>query len=291
YSISLTEPYFLDSDYSLTLAGFYRDREFEEYDETRFGGRVRLGRRFGDRWSAGLNLRAENVELSDFDSDAPVDYLEAEGPDTLIGVGVSAIRTTVPPAERLYPSRGARTELGVEQVMGDYSFTKLSLDHEFWIGVYEDYLGRRSVFSMRVAANWIPQEGEAPVYERYYLGGRSFRGFDFRGVSPRGIRSDTGEVGNDPVGGDWSFFAGAEFRQPIWGVTDGRPIIAGVAFVDTGTVLEEIGFDDYRLSVGLGLRMLLPISPAPLAFDFGFPLIQEDEDDTQLFSFSIDIPF
>lgn len=292
YSVSLTEPALFDTDYSATIGAFLRDRIFSDHDEQRLGTRLRFGRRFGDRWTAGVTTRVERVELSDIDSDAPVDLFEDSGPNTLLGVGVEAVRTTVPPAERLFPTRGARTELGVEQVFGDFSFTKLRADHQVWLALYEDFLGRRSVLSLNVGARWNLQQGEAPLYERYFHGGRSFRGFDFRGVSPRGIRNDTGEQGRDPVGGDWSFFAGAEFLQPIWGEADlGRALVSGVAFIDTGTVIEDPGFDDYRVSVGFGVRLLLPISPAPLAFDFGFPIVKESGDRTRLFSFSVDLPF
>ena len=52
------------------------------------------------------------------------------------------------------------------------------------------------------------------------------------------------------------------------------------------------GFEDYRVSVGIGLRLYFPqLSPAPLAFDFGFPVLKEDTDEDRLFTFSIDLPF
>ena len=63
-------------------------------------------------------------------------------------------------------------------------------------------------------------------------------------------------------------------------------------FVDSGTVTNTPGFDDYRVSVGLGLRLYLPIlGPAPLAFDFGFPIVKQADDETQVFSFSAELPF
>ncbi len=291
YSISITEPALFESDTSLTTALFFREREFDDHDEQRYGGRGRIGRRFGDRWAGGITIRYEVVELSDIDSDAPTDLFEVEDANTVIGIGFAGTRTTVPPAERLSPSRGARTEISVEQVTGDFDFTKLSFEHELWIPITEDFLERKSVLSLRTQVRYNPQEGEAPIYERYFLGGRSFRGFDFRGVSPRGVRADNGEPSDDPIGGDFSFFLGAEYLQPIWGNAQGRAILSGVVFVDSGTVREEFGLEEYRVSVGVGVRLLLPISPAPLAFDFGFPIKDEDDDEDQLFSFSIDLPF
>ncbi len=294
YSISLNEPRLFDTDYSFGITGYYRDREFDEYDEQRFGGRLRVGRRFGDRWVGGVAIRGERVRLDDISSSAAVDVFDAEGPDTLVGFSVYMTRTTVPPGERLYPARGARTELSIEQVIGDYTFAKLSGEHQVWLTLDEDFLERKKIVTMKVAANYIPQDADdVPLYERYYLGGRSFRGFDFQGISPRGVRADTGLPGNDPVGGTWSFFAGIEYQHPVWGVdpATGRPIVAVVGFLDTGTVTNDVSFDDYRVAVGAGVRLLLPISPVPLAFDFGFPILKQDEDDEQLFSFSVDLPF
>ena len=66
----------------------------------------------------------------------------------------------------------------------------------------------------------------------------------------------------------------------------------GVLFVDSGTVTEDIGFDDYRVSIGFGIRLYIPqFGEVPIAFDFGFPLLKEDTDEEQLISFSAELPF
>ena len=289
YSLSLREPSLWDSDYSGTVGAFYRNRDYLEYREERFGGRVGVGRRFGTRWQGGVTLRAESVELLDIEPDQPVDVFEVADRALLTGLGFTLTRDTLD--NRFRPRRGARTEIGIEQVGvvgGDYSFTKLNAEHEFFVPVYEDFLGRTTVFSTKIASSYIPQnKDEVPVYERYYLGGQSFRGFDFRGVSPVGIRNDNGELGDDPVGGTWSFFLGSQIVQPLFAET-----ISGVVFVDSGTVGYDVGFDDYRVSAGVGIRLYVPqISPAPIGFDFGFPLLEEPTDENRVFTFFIDLPF
>lgn len=289
YSISLSDPALFDSDYSGSVLARYRNRDFIDYDEERYGGQIGFGRRFGTRWRGGGFVRADIVELNDIDEDQPVDVFESADQALITGVGFSLNRNTLDNPFR--PRRGARSEIGIEQVGalgGDYTFTKLAAEHEFFVPVYEDFLGRTTVVSTRIAASWIPQDpGDVPVYERYYLGGQSFRGFDFRGVSPVGIRNDTGELGDDPVGGTWSFFLGSQIVHPIF-----EEIISGVLFVDTGTVTNDIGFEDYRLSVGVGIRLYIPqISPAPIGFDFGFPLVEEPTDEGRVFTFFIDVPF
>ena len=55
---------------------------------------------------------------------------------------------------------------------------------------------------------------------------------------------------------------------------------------------DDLAFDEWRVSVGMGLRLYIPqLSPAPLAFDCGFPIIKEDRDESRLFTFTVDLPF
>ena len=64
--------------------------------------------------------------------------------------------------------------------------------------------------------------------------------------------------------------------------------LRGVVFIDTGTVEEKFTFTSYRASAGVGVRWTVPFfGPIPISFDFGFPLNKDDDDDTQIFSFSL----
>lgn len=286
YSTSLTEPSLFDSDYSGTLAFSYRQRNYRQYDEERVGGRATVTRRFGTRWVGSGFVRLEQVGLSDLDAGSPTDFYDVADDSVLLGFGASLVRTQVD--DRTRPTRGTRVELGIEQVTGDFTFTRLTAEHYAFFALREDLLGRRTVLSMRTAMGLVPQgQDETPTYERFYGGGRSFRGFDFRGISPRGVRNDNNEPSNEAVGGTWSFFWGLELEQPLY-----ENIFSGVVFLDTGTVLEDFGFEQYRVSVGAGIRITVPmLSNVPLAFDFGFPILKEDADETRLFTFNIDVPF
>ncbi|HCT44552.1 MAG TPA: hypothetical protein DF699_05020, partial [Phycisphaerales bacterium] len=286
YSIGLSEPYLLESKYSGSANLFYRNRDFDEFDEKRVGTRLGLGRRFGTRWQGSLSVRAEQVELSDIEPDRPQDVFAVADANLLVGTEVSLNRTTLDSITR--PTKGARTNISIEQVVGDFEFTKMELSHSVFIPIREDYLGRSTVLNLRGRIGYIPQDrGDTPTYERFYLGGQSFRGFNFRTVSPKGIRNDNGMQSDDPIGGNWLFFMGAEIEQPFY-----EDILSVVAFIDAGTVTFDPGFDDFRVAVGVGLRFYVPqLSPAPLALDFGFPILSEDLDEDRLFTFSIDLPF
>ncbi len=286
YTIGLTEPYLFESNYSGSANIFYRKRDFDEFDEQRTGARLGVGRRFGTRWSGNITLRAEEVELSNIEPDRPVDIFAVEDANLLVGTEASLQRTTLD--SFTHPTKGSRTRLGAEQVMGDFEFTRLEASHTVYIPIREDYLGRSTVLNLSGRVGYIPQgRDDTPTYERFYLGGQNFRGFNFRTVSPKGIRNDNGLPSDDPIGGTWLFFLGAEVEQPIY-----EDILSVVGFIDSGTVTFDPGLDDYRVSVGFGFRFYISaLSPAPLALDFGFPILKQDDDEDRLFTFSIDLPF
>src|SRR5690606_5082682 len=98
----------------------------------------------------------------------------------------------------VFPSRGTRIELGLERVGalgGDYDFTRAIAQYDQFWTVDEDIFDRKTIVHWRVELGWIFEEDEAPMFERFYAGGRSFRGFRFRGVGPRGVQANNGLVG------------------------------------------------------------------------------------------------
>lgn len=289
YSISLSDPYLFDTDYSGGITGFFFKRDYDQYDEGRLGARLSLGRRFGERWIGNLNFRFDNVDISSIEPDAPTDLFAVEGSSVVSGISAKLQRTTVD--SRIRPTKGSRITAEIEHVGalgGDYNFTRLSLEHQVFIPVYESFLGYRTVLSWKTTLSYIPDgKNEVPIFERLYLGGRSLRGFKYRTVSPKGYRNDNGMLGNDGVGGTWLFFTGVELQQPLY-----QDIVSGVVFMDTGTVTNRPGFAEYRVGAGVGLRIAVPqLGPVPLAFDFGFPLLKQDGDQKRLFSFTLDVPF
>ncbi len=289
YSISFREPNVLETDYSFGTSLSFFQREFDSYDEERTGGSVSLGRRFGDVWSASASLRTTAVDISEIDTDAPVDVFAAQGESDVTGVGFGVVRNTTD--SNLFPTRGSRWEFNIESVGplgGDFDFTRISTEfQQFWT-VDEDFFGRRTVLSWRVGASIIPEDDEAPFFERLYLGGQSsFRGFEFRGVGPRGVRNDTGTLGDDAVGDEWLLTTSVEYNYPIY-----TEVLRGVFFSDMGTLTNDPGVDDWRVSIGAGLRIKVPFfGSAPFALDLAVPVLKEDGDEEQVLSFSLDLPF
>ncbi|MBY0308929.1 MAG: BamA/TamA family outer membrane protein, partial [Phycisphaerales bacterium] len=290
YSLNVADPYLFDSDYSGSAGISFRERKYAQYDEDRTSLGLSVGRRLGERWMATASVRAEKINIRNIDTDAAQDLWDVEGDNSLTSLAVKLRRTTLD--RQVRPTRGTILEFNAEQVGalgGDYSFTKLGAQGSLYVPVDEDALGLRTVLLLRSAMFWIPDDKSGvPVYERFFQGGREFRGFRFRGFGPREPRhDDPTRPARDTTGGTWSFFAGAQVEKPLV-----EEYISGVVFLDSGTLAYDPGFSDYRASVGVGLRVYIPaLGPVPLAFDYGFAFLKQDGDRTRGFSFSLDIPF
>lgn len=289
YSIGFREPYLFESDYFFDVSLSAFDAVREDFDEGRISVRTGFGRRLGDVWTGSVRFRAEKIDITDIETDAPVDVFAVAGESDLSSVGFSLTRSTTD--SNITPSRGSRLNLGVSQfgaLGGDYDFTRLTAGYsQFWT-LDEDFLGRKTILSLKINSGFIPQDtSDVPLFERFYSGGRDFRGFGFRGVGPRGIRNDTLTLGDEPVGGRFEFISRLQYEVPVY-----SQFIRWAFFTDQGTIQDEFGFDQWRVAVGTGLRLRIPFfGQAPIAIDFGIPILEEEGDETQILSFSIELPF
>ena len=91
----------------------------------------------------------------------------------------------------------------------------------------------------------------------------------------------------NPVGGQFLFFAGAQVEVPVF-----SDAVTMVFFTDSGTVDNSVSLNQYRVSIGSGLRLYIPMmGPAPIALDFAYPIVKQEFDSTQTFSFNAELPF
>ncbi|QQE09954.1 outer membrane protein assembly factor BamA [Planctomycetota bacterium] len=291
YSVTFREPYFFETDYFFDSFFRFFDREREDWNEQRLGGTIGIGQRFGDVWSGQVTGRAEQVLISEISADAPVDVFEVKGQNFIDSLGFVLTRSTTD--SYILPSKGSSFNLtfdGFGALGGNFEFQRVRARYSTYWTLDEDFLGRKSILSFRTdIGNIFGGSNPAPTFERFYAGGfRSFRGFRYRGVGPRGRRrpQDGGELTEDPVGGNFIWLVGAQYQVPIW-----DRFLSGVVFTDQGTVQSQAGVDEWRVSVGAGIRFSVPfLSQAPFAVDFGIPLAKQPGDQTQLVAFDIAIP-
>lgn len=132
------------------------------------------------------------------------------------------------------------------------------------------------------------------VTERFFTSGRTFRGFESRGVGPRDIESAV----EDPLGGQ--YFAVARFEA---GFPLGIPQeygIRGGAFLDLGSVWglpdtdgvgEEAVDDGFALRSAVGLALFVNTPIGPLRFNFTEAILKEDFDRERNFDLTISTEF
>ena len=295
YNVSIGDPHLLDSDWGGNAGLNYRTRFYDQWKEERATAIFGISTRIGDFWSFSANPRMEMVTLTDFDSSTPVEVWEQRGPSYNSAIMAQLTRTEVDNPQR--PGRGSQIEMqaGYHGAFGgDYYYPQVGVNLTQFFTTYEDFLGRKQILRLRTQCSYIFSEN-APVYERWYLGGRTLRGFAFRTVSPKSNRSIGDDPpstfysnpSNNPIGGNFLFFAGAQYEVPVIG-----EFLAVVAFVDSGTVNNDGWLSEYRVGAGLGTRIYIPqFGQAPIALDFAFPVMKQQNDEEQIFSFTIDLPF
>lgn len=287
YLISWTDPYFLDSNYSVGVSGFFFNRYYRDWKEDRLGGRFTLGKVLANGFSelsettydlsAIGAVRLESVDVSNPRVPTPA-LLQAALGESFLSTARGSLVYDARDSQFL-PAKGHMVSVGYEQAFGDFSYPRFDAEAHQYFTVFErPDGGGKHILSLGLQAAWTGND--TPIFERYYAGGfQSIRGFTYRGVSPidGGVR----------IGGRWMFLGGAEYMVPI----TADEMLAAVGFCDFGTIEDsKVGFDNFRVTVGAGLRITVPImGPAPIALDFGFPIAKQNFDDTRVFSFSVGV--
>jgi len=278
FSVSFTQPYVYDRPVSLETAISGYERFQESYDEKRLKGYLGFEKRYPNEWRRGFSFRAESVEVLDLEFDAPQEIRDVKGNNDLAGVRVYIRRDTTD--NRFLPTKGYNFSAGYEQVGGDFTFGVVDGTHRWYKTLYEDLAERKTVFELKLHAATVI--GDAPPFEKFYGGGTgSIRGFEYRGVSTRGLQTNVANPQRkDPIGSDWIFTSNAEVAVPL-----ASEVFSALFFVDTG-MIESGGV---RASVGTGLQIMLPqwFGPVPMRFELAVPFMDEEEDETKVFSFSV----
>lgn len=289
YSLNFEEPRVFDTEWGFRTNLTWQERQYIRQIESSRRATVGVDRRFGNNWNASFNLRSDAAEIDPSNDSVPVEYFLDGERSTVNGVGLQLRRTTLSSFFR--PTAGGSVELSLEQVGflgGDFSWWKADLEWTQFFLLGTDDQGRNRVLRWNARlGNIFDSVPRVPLWERYYLGGNSLRGFENRTISPKSVRASDGEPSSDPIGGSFLAFAGLQYEHPLVGEN-----FALAVFVDSGTVLTEPGVESWRVAAGIGGRFYLPfLGPVPMAIDLAWPLVQEDLDQTQVLSFRAELPF
>jgi outer membrane protein insertion porin family len=280
YAVTFQEPYLFDRPVSFGISGSYYERFFRDWHEERATGRLSFGYQFPYRPDLSLTtgLRVEEVTITDPAFPTPPDLLEVLGSNSVFGVKVGLMHDTRD--SPFLPTEGFMRSFEFEQVFGSFTYPRFIIEASqyFTITQRPDGSGRHV---LKVGGEFGITGEDTPIYDRFFAGGfNTLRGWKFRGASPRTF--------GVAVGGQLELLGTVEYMFPI----TADDMLRGVVFSDFGTVEREIELegDNFRLAPGFGLRITVPaLGPAPLAFDFAFPILEAPGDENQVFAFFVGI--
>ncbi len=277
-AITLREPYLFDLPIGASGSGYLSSRFYPNWDERRGGGAFSLGRTFGTMVYSDVTMRAEEVDFFGYRTPAPADYLAASGYTSLFSLKPSLRidnRRFENQNSPFMATKGQYVQLSTEQGWGSFTWTKFDAEGRAYLptGSRPDGTGKR-FFTFR--GHFGIATETTPIYERYFAGNfGSLRGFQYRTISPHDF--------NVPTGGVMMAIGSVEYQIP-W---NARDTFNQIFFTDFGTVTGNYQFTDMRVSVGTGLKVVLPIAPMPFEFDLAFPVLKAPGDRVAYFNFAV----
>lgn len=280
YNISFTEPYFIGLPLSAGVDIYRTETDYQDessYDQARTGGRLRFGWRYTDNLSQSLRYTLQQEEIENVSKHSSIYIQNQEGKyiDSSIGQTLAYDRrdNAISPTEGYYLSFSN----DVGGLGGDDKYLRFDAKSYLYYTFFEDY-----TLKMFVTGGYVAGYGNENVRlsQRYFLGGSTMRGFDSSGIGARD------KYTKDALGGNWMVYGGTELTFPI-GLDEVG--IKGRTFVDIGTLgkPDDVSYEivEYssspRVSVGFGFTWMSPMGKIDI--DFGFPVVKEDYDETEVF--------
>lgn len=291
YAIGLTDPYFLDTKWTVGADIFRSERDYTDYSRRLTGGDIKAGYSLSDFVGTFFMYKYEIKDI--YDPTWTYQTLSTKDPDnyplgttTTSSISASITRNTTD--YRLDPSSGMINSLSAEYagLGGDNKFAKVTTDHTWFTPLY-----KKLIFSTKLTLGYIQEVGQpVPIDENFYLGGiYSLRGYKARTVSPTKSQLSKDIKGNQAtelvyLGGNTEAFGNAELTFPL--IPDAG--VKGVVFFDYGNAFNDNDkmFSSMLMSFGGGIRWSSPIGP--LRLEYGIPINPRDIDNKSgRFEFSI----
>jgi outer membrane protein insertion porin family len=277
--LSFTEPYFLDLDLAAGFDLFRRETDFQSegsFDQTTTGGTLRASYPLTEHLRHGLRATVREDQISGVSDNASIFIQEEEGSSLTALLGHTLtydVRDT-----QFLPSDGYLIRF--DQSVADYGADTRFLRNELLVSYYYPFFPDW-VINLAARGGYIHGLGEdVRLFDRFFLGGDTLRGFEFAGVGPRDRTTD------DALGGNLLYTGTAELRFPLGLPEELR--IFGRTFVDAGTLYDSDAngpqvedSSQIRAAAGAGLSWLSPLGP--ISVDLAQAFLKNREDRTQFF--------
>ncbi len=284
--LSFTEPYFQDRPISVGGDVFRVVRENDDtasYDLERTGSRLRVGYRLSEKWYQRWRYTIARREVMPHANSI---YRRESTTSSVVGHEVAYDTRD----NRFDPTSGNILSVSndVAGLGGQARYLRTDVRGTQYLPVSKKPSVTLALSGRIGAIHGLGKD--VGLADRYFLGGRSLRGFEYGGVGPR-IKPGRGGSAGVALGGNYLATTTAEAIFPLALSAEDLGIKARV-FADFGTLTEvddyksEDFFDDssIRGSLGFGISWTTPLGP--LRLDFAWPVMKEkfDKDETILFS-------
>jgi outer membrane protein insertion porin family len=292
YEIDWTEPKIFDKNMSLNLNVFdvNRRRDYDnvmdEYEENRTGFAVNIGPKINDYLNLLFGYTFEHVKLSKIKGAKNNIVISSDDTLNLLKNKTSSIFMQCMYDSRDYifdPSNGNKQLLNIQMASnllgGNVNFVK-GITRSTWHfpTIWKFVLS----INMEIGAiTAYGNQSRVPVYEKFYVGGASIRGYKYRSeIGPKN-------------GGKIKGIINIEYKFPIV-VEKGRSILQGAIFYDIGGAwknFENINLklrsdpENLHSGVGFGIRFTTPVFPIKL--DWGYGLNHKEGEPLRQFYFNI----
>jgi outer membrane protein insertion porin family len=297
YALSITDPRFLNTLFSLSVGVYdskhkyeYDSEDLQDYTVKKRGGWFSLGRKIGRNWSASLGYSYADVRYSDYTVPSGVNprLYDSYKKSSITG-SVTFDNTD----DYFVPREGIYSQLFMEYAGagGDADFWKADFKFATYYGM-EDIIDYDLIMRYKLHAGYIHDGGYTPVADMYTLGGarNGVRGFSAGSLSPRYLDTTTGE--SYIAGGDQMVVNSIEASIPLDMITRNMRL---TGFVDYGMIRNTIdpqvvdkGWIS-RASTGAQIEWRSPFGPINLVF--ATPINKKSGDDTAVFEFNMGSKF
>jgi outer membrane protein insertion porin family len=284
---SFTEPYFLDRDLAVGFDLFRRTTNFQSegsFDQKSTGGTLRASYPLTEHWRHGVHFTVRADEISNVDNNASRFIKDEEGNNLTALIGQDLTYDTRD--TRFLPTDGYIVRLEQDVAgLADTQFVRHEVNGSYYYPFTPNW-----VLNLAARGGYIFGYGGENVhlFDRFFLGGQTLRGFKFAGVGPRD--TSTG----DALGGNLLYTATAEQRFPLGLPEELR--IFGRVFVEAGSLTDsDVHGSDVedsgalRASAGGGISWLSPLGP--IAIDLSQAFLKNSEDETEFFRISFGTRF
>ena len=266
FEADFTEPWLFGIPLRWDVSGYWRNVIYDDWEEERIGVTTALTKRvFDDFTSISGGYTFEHVRIHRMDRDLSPELRSQRGSDYVGRLHFTIDRDTRDSA--LVPTSGYNinllTSLTSKALGGSHDYVRFEIKGSNYVSFFDKMLTLSVGGKLGMVGMLDDWGGEAPLYERYFLGGGdSIRGFPYRSIGPVDSYKDN-------MGGNFMYLVTAELSHPIW------RFVRGAAFVDAGsaTNFRHNPFTRVNVGVGYGLRIMLPGVNAPIKLDLAYPIL------------------